>query len=118
MRSILFVIVFLTVNSAFADSEYHCTYFGGVMKQAGQKSPTYGPGFGDQSCQSGDALRIITYDHAGLGRESMYLSSEISELCNLKYPVTVIGPIAKGNTESGSMNAICTYLGEKRKIRK
>lgn len=118
MKYILFIVIFFSATNAFADSEYYCAYFGGVMRQSGQKTPIYGPGFEGQPCQSGDALTIISYDHTGLGRESMYLSNEISELCDLKYPVTVIGPIDKGNTESGSMHAVCTYLGKRREIRK
>ncbi len=114
MRYLLALAIFsMLSNNAFSKSEYYCTYYGGIKKSA-----NYGEGFNGQKCREGDALRIISYDHADLGRESMYLSSEITELCDLHLPVTVIGPIAKGNTESGSMHAVCTYHGGKRKIRK
>lgn len=88
------------------------------MHKSSGGPPSYGHGFGDQPCKKGDVIRIIAYDHAGLGREAMYIADEIADLCDQTVPVTVLGPVSKGNTESGSMQAICTYYGKKRITRK
>ena len=117
MKSIiLFTAIAASTTNVNANNEYYCTYLGGVIEKGSDY--TTGQGFGNQQCHAGDVLKIVTYDKMNAGRESMYLTDIIIELCNINHPVTVIGPIGKGNDASGSMNALCTYLGKRKLPRK
>lgn len=99
-------------------SDHYCTYFGGVSQNAKPDDMSTFQ-LEKDGCQKGDALQIIIYDRmAGVrGREVMYLSEEIAQLCDLDRPVTVVGHVAEGSGESGALHAVCTYDGKRRRLR-
>ncbi len=111
------LFLLFTPGLSFAD-EFYCTYIGGVARDIDKLNSTVQPGFDGQPCRKGDALEILTYDAAGFNREWMYLASEIAQLCDLEFPVTIIGPIDEGNLESGSVRAVCVFVGEIRELRR
>lgn len=114
-----------TVSLPASAAEYYCTYFGGVSS-GGSASPQYVPDkpldqLTRDGCKKGDGLRIVIYDHGSAGakgREVMYLADEITQLCDLSRPVTIVGKVAPGNIEAGSHHAVCTYAGERRTTRR
>ncbi len=105
-------------------SDRYCTYLGGVSS-GGVSSPQYIPEkpleqLARDTCKKGDALRIVIYDHGSLeatGREVVFLSEEIAQLCDLSRPVTIVGKVAPGNLETGAHHAVCTYVGNRRSMR-
>ena len=70
-------------------------------------------GFDRQGCQEGDALRIYISSKNSLAYSREYLSMRVSELCDTKYPITVLPPV-EGTT---SYYAVCRYVGKVRQQR-
>ena len=124
-RLIAFAVLAMSVSVSAESAEHYCTYFGGVSSDR-RGAPQYVPEkpleqLVRDGCKKGDALRIVIYDHgsAGVkGREIVFLSEEITELCDLSRPVTIVGTVAQGSIESGAHHAVCTYAGARRSLRR
>ena len=124
-RLIAFAVLAMSVSVSAESAEHYCTYFGGVSSDR-RGLPQYVPEkpleqLVRDGCKKGDALRIVIYDHgsAGVkGREIVFLSEEITELCDLSRPETIVGTVAQGSIESGAHHAVCTYAGARRSLRR
>ncbi len=116
-RSIFYLFVLLMSPLTAVGAEHYCTYFGGVSKNL---TPEQSSMFQleNNGCVAGDALRLVIYDRSdsAKGREILYLSEEIAQLCDLNKPITIVGQVALGNTESGAYHAVCTYVGFRRRL--
>ena len=124
-RLVAFAVLAMSVSVPAIAAEHYCTYFGGVSSDR-PDARQYVPEkpleqLVRDGCKKGDALRIVIYDHgsAGVkGREIVFLSEEITELCDLSRPVTIVGTVAQGSIESGAHHAVCTYAGARRSLRR
>lgn len=117
-RSIFYALLLFVSPLTALGSEYYCTYFGGVnLKMSTEDISMFQ--LEKDGCVEGDALRLVIYDRAigASGREVLYLSQEIVELCDLTEPVTIVGQVDAGNSEAGAYHAVCTYVGFRRRPR-
>ncbi len=107
MKYLLLLLLLFDMNVAFSE-EKHC-----IDKVSLFKGST--TVFNSDSCRAGDALEImiLSFDSDYTNAIRSILSKEISELCDLKYPVTVLHAQDKSK-EKPDVYAICRYVGYRR----